>query len=114
MAKFYGEIGYAEEAVESAPSVWKDVIVEHFSSGDVLPLTARQLREGDKVNQDLSLDVTISIVRDAYAGEHYFAMRYVKYQGVRWIASNVKPVGVRLEIRLGGVYNGPVPLPVSP
>lgn len=109
MAKFYDVIGYAEENVETAPSVWKDVIVEHPSYGDVLPTPSRALREGEKVNQDLSLDVTISIVRDAYAGEHYFAMRYVKYQGVRWIATNVKPVGVRLEIRLGGVYNGALP-----
>jgi len=109
MAKFHDVIGYAEDHVETAPSVWKDVIVEHPASGDVLPTPARSLREGEKVNQDLSLDVTISIVRDAYAGEHYFAMRYVKYQGAYWIASNVKPVGVRLEVRLGGVYRGPFP-----
>ena len=108
MAKFYDVIGYAEQAVETAPSVWKDVIVEHNAYGDVLS-TAAALRDGDKVNQDVSLDVTISIVRDAYATEHYFAIRYVKYQGARWSVSNIKPVGVRLELRLGGVYNGPLP-----
>lgn len=112
MAKFYGEIGYAGTTVESAPGVYKDVIVEHVSYGDVLT-NSRSLREGDKVNQDISLDVTISILRDAYANEHYFAMRYVKYQGAYWIISNVKPVGVRLELRLGGVYPGPFP-PATP
>lgn len=111
-SKFYDVIGYAETNVETAPGVYKDVIVEHKSYGDVLR-TSRSLQNDDKVNQDLTIQVTISIVRDAYAGEHYFAIRYVKFEGVRWIVTNVTPAGVRLELRLGGVYNGQIPSAVA-
>lgn len=107
MAKFYGEIGYGE-SVESAPGVWKDVVVEKPHYGDVLR-NARTLVEGDKVNNDLSVGNSISIVADAYANEHFYAMKYIKWAGTRWIVSNVDVQSPRLILRLGGVYHGPTP-----
>lgn len=105
MAKFYGEIGYGETA-ESVPGVWKDVITERKHYGDVLR-NSRTLKEGDKVNNDLSVGNSISIVADAYANEHFFAMRYIKWAGALWVISNVDVQAPRLILRLGGVYNGP-------
>lgn len=105
MAKFYGEIGYGE-SVETRPGVWEDVVVEKKYYGDVLRNT-RQLEEGDKVNNDLSVGNSISIVADAYAGEHFFAMRYIRWAGALWTISNVEVKSPRLILRLGGVYNGP-------
>lgn len=105
MAKFYGEIGYGESA-ESAPGVWKDVITERNHYGDVLR-NSRTLKEGEKINNDLSVGNSISIVADAYANEHFFAMRYIKWAGTLWTISNVDVQSPRLILRLGGVYNGP-------
>lgn len=108
MAKFYGEIGYGE-TVESAPDVFRDVITERKHYGDVLR-NARNLVEGDKVNNDLSVNNSISIVADAYANEHFFAMKYIKWAGTLWIVSNVDVQPPRLILRLGGVYHGPTPV----
>lgn len=105
MAKFYGEIGYGE-SVQTAPGVWVDQIVEYKYYGDVIRNT-RQLREGDKVNDDLSVGNSISIVADAYANEHFFAIRYIKWAGTLWTVSDVEVQSPRLLLRLGGVYNGP-------
>lgn len=105
MAKFHGKIGYGE-SVETAPGVWEDVITEYQYYGDVIR-NARTLREGDTVNNDLSVDNSISIVADAYAREHFFAIRYIEWAGVLWIVSNVEVQNPRLILRLGGVYNGP-------
>ena len=46
-------------------------------------------------------------VADAYANEHFFAMRYVKWAGVLWKVDNVDVESPRLILRLGGVYDGP-------
>lgn len=105
MAKFYGEIGYGE-TIEIRPGVWDDVITEYKYYGDVERNT-RRLDSGEKVNNDLSVGNSISIVADAYANEHFFAMRYIKWAGTLWVISDVEVRSPRLILRLGGVYNGP-------
>jgi hypothetical protein len=104
MAKFYGKIGYGE-TVETAPGVWADNIVEYDYYGDVVRNT-RTLQEGEKLNNDLSVGNSISIVADAYANEHFFAMRYIEWAGTLWTVSDVEVQSPRLLLRLGGVYNG--------
>jgi hypothetical protein len=105
MAKFYGEIGYGE-TVEKSPGVWEDVITEKLYFGDVIR-NSRQLKEGEGVNSDLSVGNSISIVGDAYANEHFFAIRYIRWAGALWTVVNVDVQSPRLVLRLGGVYNGP-------
>lgn len=107
MAKFYGKIGYGE-AVEDPPGsgVWKDEITEYFYYGDVIRNT-RRLQEGEYLNNDLTVGNSISIVADAYAREHFFAMRYIEWSGALWTISDVEVQSPRLLLRLGGVYHGP-------
>jgi hypothetical protein len=107
MAKFYGEIGYGE-SVETAPGVWEDVIVEYKYYGDVLRNT-RQLNTGENLNDDISVSNSISIVADAYANEHFFAIRYIKWMGTLWKITNVEVKSPRLILTVGGVYNGNTP-----
>jgi hypothetical protein len=105
MAKFYGKVGYGVTA-ETAPGVWEDTIDEITYFGDVVRNT-RKLREGEKLNNDLSVQNSISIVADAYANEHFFAIRYVEWMGALWTVSDVEVQSPRLLLRLGEVYNGP-------
>lgn len=105
MAKFHGAVGYGE-TVESRPGVWEDVITEKTYFGDVIR-NSRGLKEGEGVNLDLSVGNSISIVADAYANEHFFAIRYIRWAGALWTVSNVDVQSPRLVLRLGGVYNGP-------
>jgi hypothetical protein len=107
MARFFGKVGYGE-SVETAPGVWVDEIIEHSYYGDVIR-NARNLREGENLNADLSVQNSISIVADAYANEHFFAIRYLEWAGTLWTVSSVEVQSPRLILRLGEVYNGPTP-----
>lgn len=110
MAKFYGKVGYSDGNVETPPGsgVWKESIVEVSYFGDVIR-NSRKIQEDQKVNYDLSVDSSISIMADAYANEHFFAIRYVEWMGALWVVTSVNPESPRLILRLGGVYNGPTP-----
>lgn len=105
MARFFGMVGYAE-SVEVAKGVWEDQIVEFPLYGDVVR-ESRQLQNGEKVNDDLTVSNSISVVADAYAREHFHAIRYVEWAGVRWSVPDVTVLSPRLLLKLGGVYNGP-------
>ena len=106
MARFFGRVGYAIAPVESAPGVWVQGIVERGYYGDVVQ-NVRRLQEGPSVNPDISVQNSISIVADAYANEHFFAIRYVEWAGVLWTVTTVEVQRPRLLLRLGEVYNGP-------
>lgn len=109
MAKFFGVIGYGqtvESPIESG--VWVDQITEFSYFGDVIRNT-RKLEEGDKVNNDISVSNSISIIADQYAVEHFFAIRYVRWAGTLWTVTNVEVKSPRLILSLGSVYNGPTP-----
>src|SRR3954470_15985715 len=105
MARFNGRVGYGE-SVDTGSGVYEDVITEHVYSGDILRDT-RQLQYGEKVNPDLSVGNQISILADAYANDHFFAIRYVEWAGVLWTVTDVEVQSPRLLLRLGEVYNGP-------
>lgn len=104
MAKFYDGIGYGT-SIETSPGVWVDKITERKYYGDVIKDT-RKIQASDKVNYDLSVGNSISIVADPYALNNFFAMRYVKWAGALWVISDVEVQRPRLILRLGGLYNG--------
>lgn len=113
MAKFFGKIGYTAESIETAPGVWVEQIVERSYYGDVVQ-SIRKLDEGEGLNKDLSVQNSISIVADAFANEHIFAIRYIIWAGTPWTIQTVEVRSPRLLLRLGVLYNGPLAVPVSP
>lgn len=107
MARYYGTIGYAERS-ELRPGVWEDTIVERNYYGDIQKDAAKWREGSDKVLTELSVANTISIIADAYANDHFHAIRYISWAGSYWSVSEVQVERPRLIFRLGGVYNGPV------
>lgn len=105
MAKFFGKIGYGE-SVLTAPGVYSDQITVRSYYGDVVRNT-RKLQEGENLNGDITVNNSISIVADAYATQHFFAIRFVEWAGTFWTVTDVEVQSPRLILRLGGVYNGP-------
>lgn len=104
MAKFCGEIGFAE-VVQAAPGVHREQVTEHVYYGDVIK-NARRYDNGGKINTDVSLNNTISVVMDDYLTNHFFAIRYVRWMGVCWSIESVEIQHPRAILTIGGIYNG--------
>ena len=105
MARFFGTVGFEDEMREVRPGVHQQVAVERQYYGDV-KRNNRQLKDGEPINNDLSVSNLIEILADAYADEHFHAIRYVKWAGANWQVTNVEVRSPRLILTLGGVYNG--------
>lgn len=107
MARFYGEVGYGN-TVEATPGsgVWEDEITEFTYQGDVIRNT-RTLESTDKVNADISVGNSISILADQYAIENFFNIKYVRWAGACWTVTSVEVQRPRLILSIGSVYNGP-------
>lgn len=105
MTRFYGTVGYGE-TIETVPGVWDDVITERSYYGNVIQNT-RYISQGDTVLGEMTFQTTISIVEDAYAHDHYVNIKFVEWAGSLWTVTSVQEIRPRLNLMLGGVYNGP-------
>lgn len=103
MAKFSGKIGYFQ-MVEKKPGYWVEEIIERPYFGDITRLLSSSQSSG-QVNDDISLNNTISIVADPYANENFQHMKYVVFMGIKWKITNVEVKYPRLILNVGGMYN---------
>lgn len=103
MAKFYGNIGYAE-TIETKPGVWKETITEKAYYGELVRNT-RSFQSADKLNDDIRVANEISIVADPYANKNFYSMKYVKFNGAKWKIEKIEVQYPRLILTLGGLYN---------
>ena len=106
MAKFYGSVGYTFPE-EVRPGVYKDRVEEHEYYGDIRRLNTGWNASPESTNDDLKLNIQISIVADPFANNHFHSMKYVKFMGSEWKITNIEPQYPRLILTVGGVYNGP-------
>ena len=106
MAVYYGQIGFME-TVETSPSVWEESVKEYPYPGRVLS-NSKSWVTADQENDDLRINVRISILADPYAVEHFHSIRYVSWMGARFKVTNVEPKFPRLILTLGELYNGEI------
>jgi len=107
MTRFCDKVGYGiSQEKEDQPGVWVDVITEFPYTGTVIRNT-RRLDDNEKLNQDINVANSISIVADQYAVEHFAYIKYVRWSGVIWTVTSVEVQSPRLILSLGSVYNGP-------
>ena len=103
--RFAGNVGFGV-STEVRQGVFKDVVTERSYFGDVTK-NSRSANTEDKVNDEIGITNTVEIVADSYVSENIEAIVYVEWAGTKWKVPNVEIQGVRLILRLGGVYNGP-------
>lgn len=101
--KWHGVIGFID-CIETKPGVWKNQIVERSYYGDI-SRNSRRWESSDKVNADLTLSNTISILADSYARENFGVMRYIEFGGAKWKINNIEIQFPRIELTLGGLYD---------
>ena len=104
MAKWFGKVGYAVTE-ETEPGIWEETVTDREYYGDVISNRFKRQNSGD-VNDDINISQIISIVADPFAYQHCSKIIYVEYMGSKWKVSDVEPIFPRLQLTIGGVYNG--------
>ena len=104
MNKYCGKIGYAVQT-ESKPGVYTDDITERTVYGDIEKNT-RMLENSGNVNDNININVILSIVADAFAMQNFHRIKYAEYCGVKWKVRTAEVRHPRLLLTLGDEYNG--------
>lgn len=107
MAKICGVIAYAE-LKETSPGVWEEVITDENKRtyyGD-LKRNSSRLQSTSQLNDDITISNEFSIIADPYAYQNFHMMRYVEFMGAKWKISSVDVQYPRLNLSVGGVWNG--------
>ena len=108
MAKYYGKIGFVQTTNEgNAGGVYtEDTVVEREYAGDVLT-SSRSWSNSETLNDNLTINVRISIVADDFATVNLPNVRYAYWRGNKFVVTNADDSQYpRLVLTLGGVYNG--------
>jgi hypothetical protein len=109
MARFYGEVGYADSVeTPSGSGVWIDDITEAVYQGDIIRNVFNH-EDNQKLNEDIVVSNSISVIADQYAIDHVSKIKYVRWDGTLWTVNSVEVRSPRLILSLGSVYNGPTP-----
>ena len=104
MSKWFGKIGYAIQK-ESEPGIWEEEIIERDYYGDLLT-DNRKRQSNNNVIDEITLSNMISIIADPFAYNNCSCMAYAEIMGARWKISEVEVKPPRLNLTIGGVYNG--------
>lgn len=105
MARYYGKVGFIGETTETSPGIWEELLEARPYYGDVVR-NVRRTDGGAQVNATVSVANQISVVADAFAFDHIYAIRYVEWGSTAWEVTSVEVEHPRLVLTLGGVYTG--------
>jgi hypothetical protein len=103
--KYFGNIGFWEDDVETAPGVYESKIVQRPYAGDVIDSRQRWNNDGHQ-NDNLTINNKISIIADLYFNQHMGSIKYVEFMGTKWKVSSLDIKYPRVILDLGEVYNG--------
>lgn len=107
MGKYSGMIGFASNE-EIAPSLFDDRITERPYYGDILKNIPRYSTE-TTLSGGVQYNNSFSIVGDTYAFQHLTDIRYITWKGNKWIVDSSTEAYPRIEITIGGLWNGQTP-----
>lgn len=107
MGKFKGIIGFVKtEEDPNHPGVHREVITEKEYLAEVIRSIKRSQGVPDKLNDDVNVDVQISILFNPYLMDNFSHIRFVEWMGAAWKVNSVEPQYPRLILSIGGIYNG--------
>lgn len=110
MTKYLGFIGLEKDSIEVSPGIWSaSGMVEIPARGDLLNLSKRYSEGDNKITDDLSVSNRLSILASSDLVNNIGSIRYATLLGSRWKIVTVEFVRPRINLTLGGVWNGKLP-----
>lgn len=104
MTKFTGLVGYVTQE-ETVRGVWSSVDNPRVMKGDIIRQSS-SVQNGDKINEDVSLNHRVSLIGDAYAFGNYYNIKWIEVDGRKWEVTSVEVPRPRIIVTLGGLWNG--------
>lgn len=104
MTKFRGNIGLNRGPVETDPGIYVQTIDEMEVSGEMRGLGARW--QSMEMGDSLSARHVLSIITPEDSIITFTEAVYVLWQGRKWSVVSIEYKRPRIELRLGGLYNG--------
>lgn len=108
MAKWSGNIGFAIVSEDAATHIYSTTNTEQTYYGELIQNRYRH-DEGNTVNGNVSLNMSVSLIGDLYFQTNWPYAKYITGIGGttnKWTISSVEFKGPRAILSLGGVYNG--------
>ena len=102
MAKFFGNIGFAQ-TVDKGYGVFEKDIIEREYYGNINRKAARY--SGTNVNDDITITNEISVLSDDFILENLHTIAYITVYGAKWKITDVEINYPRLTLSTGGLYN---------
>lgn len=103
MAKYCGFIGFAE-TVEESPGIWTEKITEKKYIGDIVKRSVKNTN--NEINTNFTISNNISIISNSYLDNNLGKMKYITFMGSKWLISDIQVSKPRINISVGGLYNG--------
>lgn len=104
MRKYHGKVGYVQTE-ETIPGIFESIDIERNYFGNVIK-NRYNIQQNGNINGDIQLKISISILADPFAYENATNIRYVTYLGKKWQVVDINIDRPRIELFLGGLYNG--------
>lgn len=108
--KWSGTIGFYvnEEVVKDGRNtgVWTSRIMEKHYYGDLLRDFRSAQPTDTTTNDNVSINVSISVLSDQFINEHIMDIKYATFKGAKFKVSGFTVNYPRIEMSLGGLYNG--------
>lgn len=108
MAKFFGKLGFSisvELDPINEPGVYGDTTIERDYTGEKITTSARW-EPSSELNDNFNLNCKFSILLDPFAEQYHSKIKYVEYLGTKWKVTGIVPKYPRIELSVGGIYNG--------
>lgn len=108
-----------KEEVEKFKNRWENTHMVSLTEDTVEKKPEKPLAEIDSVdeylgapknasetlNDNININNAIEILADAYALEHFYAIRWVEWQGVKWKVNYAEVQRPQISLTLGGIYH---------
>ena len=104
MSKFWGPIGINRGPVQTAPGILEVVIEELEVSGEMRQLQLRWPQA--RMQEGLSANHVLSIVTPEDSDIDFTEVVYIVWQSRKWSVTSIQYKRPRVELTLGGLYNG--------
>lgn len=103
--KWYGRIGFIE-TVDKGDGVWKPAITTKYYTGDLRRISSKWSSSSSSTNQNLNISNQVSIISDPYLEKSLQSIRFIEFMGTFYDVTDIEVDYPRLNISIGGVYNG--------